>query len=185
MEHGAEQYRRYLAGDDDGIVELIKEYKDGLILFLNRYVSNIYVAEELAEETFFGLITKRPKFREKYAFKTWLYTIGRNIAINHLRQAGRFTDISVETENFPMQAVCSLEQAYMQKEEKILIHRALDKLPKDYATVLYLKFLEDMKNEEIAGVLKKSRRQVENLLYQAKRALKEELSKEGFEYEKL
>ena len=70
MEHGAKQYRRYLAGDDDGIVELIKEYKDGLILFLNRYVSNIYVAEELAEETFFGLITKRPKFREKYAFKT-------------------------------------------------------------------------------------------------------------------
>jgi len=185
MSNGAEHYARYLRGEDDGIVELIKEYKDGLILFLNRYVGNIHVAEELAEDTFFRLVTKKPRFQEKYAFKTWLYTIGRNIALSHLRQAKRFADLPPETENFPYQATGSLEQSYIRQEEKILIHRALGKLPKDYAAVLYLKFLEDMENEDIAGILKKSRRQVENLLYQAKRALKEELSKEGFQHEKL
>lgn len=185
MDKNAENYAHYLRGDDAGIVEVIRDCKDGLILFLNRYVANIHVAEELAEDTFFRLVTKKPKFQEKHAFKTWLYTIGRNVAIGYLRQAKHFSDVPADAENFPLQVVGSLEQAYMQKEEKILLHRALDKLPRDYAAVLYLKFLEEMKNDEIAGIMKKSKRQVENLLYQAKQALKEALQKEGFEYEKL
>lgn len=50
MDNGASSYRRFLEGDDSGIVEIIRDYKDGLILFLNRYVNNIHTAEELAEE---------------------------------------------------------------------------------------------------------------------------------------
>lgn len=52
MDNGACSYRRFLDGDDKGLVELVGEYKDGLILFLNGYVNNISVAEELTEETF-------------------------------------------------------------------------------------------------------------------------------------
>ncbi len=35
MGRGSENYRRFLDGDEAGLVEIIKEYKDGLILFLN------------------------------------------------------------------------------------------------------------------------------------------------------
>ena len=48
MFNGASSYRRFLNGDDNGLVEIVEEYKDGLILFLNRYVSNLYVAEDLS-----------------------------------------------------------------------------------------------------------------------------------------
>ncbi len=51
MDMGAKNYRRYLEGDDSGIVAIIDDYREGLILFLNRYVNNIHVAEELAEDT--------------------------------------------------------------------------------------------------------------------------------------
>ena len=47
MDNGASSYRRFLEGDDSGIVEIIRDYKDGLIFFLNRYVNNIHTAEEL------------------------------------------------------------------------------------------------------------------------------------------
>ena len=47
MENGASSYRHFLAGDDNGIVEIINEYKDGLILYLNQYVSDIHAAEDL------------------------------------------------------------------------------------------------------------------------------------------
>ena len=33
MDHGAHNYRRFLDGDDGGIVEIVRDYKDGLILF--------------------------------------------------------------------------------------------------------------------------------------------------------
>ena len=62
MDIGASSYRRYLDGDDTGLVEIIKENKDGLTLYINGYVNDIFVAEDLMEETFFKLATKRPRF---------------------------------------------------------------------------------------------------------------------------
>lgn len=190
MDNGACSYRRFLEGDDEGVVEIVRDYKDGLILFLNRYVNNVHIAEELAEETFFRIIIKKPRFARKGSFKTWLYTIGRNTAINYLKRAGRtlHTDLdelerlSGENENPEIE---SLEKAYIREEEKIVIHRALANINPDYGKVLYLKFFENMSNDGIAAVLKKNRRQVENLIYQSKRALRSELEREGFHYEGL
>ena len=45
MDNGESSYRRYLSGDDEGLVEIIRDYKDGLILYLNSIVSNIHTAE--------------------------------------------------------------------------------------------------------------------------------------------
>ena len=50
MDNGASSYRRFLDGDENGLVEIIRDYKDGLIFYLNGFTQNIYVAEELAEE---------------------------------------------------------------------------------------------------------------------------------------
>ena len=45
MDNGAESYRRFLQGDDKAFVEIIRDYKDGLILYLNGFVNNILTAE--------------------------------------------------------------------------------------------------------------------------------------------
>ena len=70
VDNGASSYRRFLEGDDNGITEIVTEYKDGLILYLNSYVNNISIAEELMEDTFFKLIIKKPMFFNRYSFKT-------------------------------------------------------------------------------------------------------------------
>ena len=190
MDNGACSYRRFLEGDDEGVVEIIRDYKDGLILFLNRYVNNVHIAEELAEETFFRIIIKKPRFVKKASFKTWLYTIGRNTANNYLKHAGRTLHADLEdldrlSGKIETPEIESLEKAYIREEEKIIIHRALANINPDYGKVLYLKFFENMSTDEIATVLKRNKRQVENLIYQSKRALKSELDREGFHYEGL
>lgn len=65
MDNGASSYCRFLAGDEQGIVEIIKEYKDGLLLYLNSIVGNIYTAEEITEETFVRLVFKSRNFPAK------------------------------------------------------------------------------------------------------------------------
>lgn len=185
MDNGASSYRRFLEGDDSGIVEIIRDYKDGLILFLNRYVNNIHTAEELAEDTFFRIVTRKPRFVEKYSFKTWLYTIGRNIAINHVKHFGKVASIPFEDLESIRSDEDALEQSYIREEQKIMLHKVLSKIKYDYSQVLYLKFFEDLTNEQIAVVMKKTKRQIENLIYQAKQSLKSELDKEGFQYEGL
>ena len=87
MDNGASSYRRFRDnGDISGFDEIVMDYSDGLMLYLTSIVGSIWTAEELTEETFFLLGTKKPKFKENYSFKTWLYTIGRNIALNYLKR---------------------------------------------------------------------------------------------------
>ena len=172
-------------GDDSGIVDIIKEYKDGLILYLNGFTGNIHTAEELMEDTFVKLITKTPKFSGKCSFKTWLYTIGRNVAIDSLRRRSKIFETSIDEYADLSGEEEGLEQAYIREERKITVHRALRKLKPEYQQVLYLIYFEGFDNAGAAAVMKKSKRQIENLVYRAKMSLKSELDKEGFIYEKL
>lgn len=185
MDNGASSYRRFLDGDDNGIVEIVGDYKDGLILYLNGYVDNLYIAEELTEDTFFRLMTKKPRFSGKSTFKSFLYAIGRNIAVDYIRHHSRLIGTPLEDMENYLSDELSLEQSYIKEERKIIIHRALSKLAPDYRTILWLVYFEGFSNKEAATILKKNNRQVKNLLYRAKQSLKSTLEKEGFVYEEL
>ena len=185
MDNGASSYRRFLDGDDDGIVEIIKDYKDGLTLYLNGYVNNIFVAEELMEETFFKLMMKKPRFTGKYAFKTWLYTIGRNVAIDYVRHNEKISNTPIEDLENHLFEEENIERSYLRKEQKIIVHKALRKLKAEYRQVLYLIYFEGFSNSEASSAMKKSKHQLENLVYRARMSLKSELDKEGFVYEEL
>lgn len=96
MDNGASSYRRFLDGDDEGIAEIVGDYKDGLILYLNSYVNQIFIAEDLAEDTFFRLITRKPRYSGKSTFKSWLYAIGRNVAVDFLRHNSKMLSTPIE-----------------------------------------------------------------------------------------
>ena len=185
MDNGASSYRRFLNGDDEGLTLIIKDYKDGLILYLNGYVNNIYVAEEIMEETFFKLAVKKPKFNEKSSFKTWLYTIGRNVAIDYIRHNSKILTSSIEDVENYLKDETNLENLYIKSEGKIIVHKAMSDLKPEYYQVLWLCFFEELSNQEAAHIMGKSKRQIENLLFRAKQSLKLLLDKEGFQYEKL
>lgn len=185
MDNGASSYRRFLEGDESGLEDIIKYYKDGLILYLLGYTKNIYVAEEIMEETFVKLVVKKPRFSEKYSFKTWLYTIGRNAAIDYFRKNSRIIPVPACDLAKIKSDEEDIEKSYIKEERKIAVHRTINKLYENYRQVLYLSFFEGMSNGEIAAVMKKNKRQVENLIYRAKQALKTELEKGDFIYEEL
>ena len=185
MDNGASSYRRFLDGDDEGLGEIVRDYKDGLMLYLNGFVNNIWVAEELMEETFFKIITKKPSFTAKNRFKTWLYTIGRNVAIDYLRHQSKIDQIPLEDAQNLIKDELDLEIAYLSEERNLLVHMAMKKLHPEYRQVLWLIYFDGFSSAEAGPVMKKSSRQMKNLVYRAKSALKSELDKEGFVYEEL
>lgn len=184
MDNGASSYRRFLEGDDTGLVEIIRDYKDGLILYLNGYAGNIHIAEEMTEDVFVKLGVKRPKYDERKAtFKTWIYTIGRNVAIDYLRRNRKQMTVSMEELQEIANEEYALDVFYIWEEQKIALHRAIRKLKVEYQQVLWLSYFEEFSNKEIAQIMRKSVRGVESLVYRARLAVKSELEKEGFEYE--
>ncbi len=180
MDNGARNYRRFLDGYDSGIVEIVEEYKDPLILYLNNYVNNIHTAEELAEDSFFKLMVKKPRFSGKSSFKTWLYAIGRNVAMDHVRRTSKLADELTED---VIAAEEDLERSYLREEQKIILHRRLAELKPEYREVLYLTYFEEQTNDQAAKIMKKSKRQIEMLVYRAKQSLRNQLEKDGFVYE--
>ena len=182
MDNGASSYRRFLDGDDNGITEIVENYKDGLILYLNGYVNNIFVAEELTEDTFFRLIIKKPKYSGKSTFKSWLYAIGRNVAVDYIRHNSKILNVPIDdVENYLIEEQ-NLEQSYIKEENMLIVNKALNELIPEYRNVLWLTYFEEFSNKETAIILKKTERQIKNLLYRARKALKSKLEKEGFEY---
>ncbi len=185
MENGASSYRRFLAGDESGIADIIRDYKDGLMLYMNSFVRNIHIAEELTEDCFVRLVVKKPKFKGKSSFKTWLYSIGRNLAIDYIRHNKKTMERNKEAYHALRMDEKSIENEYIKEEQKLMVHKTLKKMKAEYRQVIYLSFFENLSNAEISIVMKKNKRQIENLLYRAKLSLKNELDKEGFSYEKL
>ncbi|MBE6671618.1 MAG: RNA polymerase sigma factor [Ruminococcaceae bacterium] len=185
MDNGASSYRRFLEGDDSSFVEIIRDYKDGLILYLNGITCNIHTAEEAAEETFYKLVVKKPKYTPKASFKTWLYTIGRNTALDYMRKNSKKNDVSLyECSSFLKDEV-DLERSYIKEERKIILHRALNKLKTEHRQVLWLLYFENFTSKECAGIMAKSAHSIEAIAYRAKMALKKQLESEDFVYEEL
>ena len=184
MDNGAGSYRRFLDGDDNGFVEIVRDYKDGLILYLDSFVRNITVAEELAEDTFVRLGIKKPHFSGKSSFRTWVYAIGRNVTIDYIRKHAKAGTVSMD-ECAELADLESLENAYIQEERKIVIHKAMNKLKSEYRQVLWLIYFEGFSGKEAAKIMRKSTHNIETLTYRARQSLKSELIKEGFNNEKL
>lgn len=184
MGNDADRYRSFLDGDDDGLVEIINEYNEGLSLYINSIVKNICVAEEIMQETFVKLAVKKPHFNGKCKFKSWLYTIARNRAFDYLRYTSKFSDFSVD-ELFHLTDEADIENQYIANEERIELLGYMKTLKSEYFQVLYLMYFEGFDTADIAKIMHKSKRQVGNLLYRAKNSLKSQLEKAGFVYEGL
>jgi RNA polymerase sigma-70 factor (ECF subfamily) len=182
MDNGESSYRRFLAGDDEGLHEIICTYRAGLILYVNSFVQNIHTAEDLTEDTFAEIAINCPKFSAKSSFKTWLYAIARNITSKYLRKHAKLSVDPLESQVYLADEE-SLESNYIKTEQKHMVHQALHRLKLEYRQVLYLIYFEGFTNAEAALIMKKTSRQIETLLYNAKKALKSELERSGFDYE--
>lgn len=184
MDNGAGSYRRYLDGDETGFVEIVRDYKDGLIFYLDSFVRNITIAEELAEDTFVRLGVRKPHFAERSSFRTWLYAIGRNLALDYLRKRAKDAAVPLDDVGEPADAEL-LESAYIREERKLRIHRAMKKLKSEYRQVLWLRYFEGFSSKETGRIMRKSPHNIETLTHRAKQALKAELLREGFTDEDL
>ena len=177
MDNGASSYRRYLEGDQSAFDEIIMAYRESLTLFINGYVRNISTAEDIAMEVFAELIFHKRRYNFKSSLKTYVFSVARNKSIDHLRRNKKYSDFEANEKYFS--ELQDLTENVIKKEEQRAVHKALDDLKEDYRTVLYLIFFEDLSYDEIAKVMKKNKKQIDNLAYRAKISLRDRLEKEG------
>ncbi len=179
MDNGASSYRRYLNGDESAFHEIVKEYFDSLVFFIDRYVHDYAAAEDIALDAFTQLVVNRHRYNFQVSLKTYLFMIGRSRALDYIKHRNKIPMIPLsEAGSFASEAP-SLEEILLADERKRAVNRALAQLSDEMRLVILLVYFEELSPEETAKVLKKNRKQVYNLLYRAKTALRTILGEEG------
>lgn len=180
---GIDSYRRFLAGDKGGLEELVALYQRALLLFINGYVGDIALAEDIESDTFFELYKRKKPFSDDggASFKTYLFKIARNKALNAVKKRNRRRETSLDAVSAG--AGGEADEELLCEERARALHNALKKLPSDYREVLHLRYFEELSPENVAAATGRRKKQVYNLLARGRAALKEILLSEGFEYE--
>lgn len=177
MDNGACSYRRYLAGDESAFDEIMLELFDKLVFFINRYVQDLHAAEDIAMDAFADLIVHKDRYDFRVSLKTYLFMIGRSRALNYLKRRKRRSHVSLC--ELP-DTVCdkAAEAAFVRGEQQQIVSEALAALSMDMRVAVHLVYFEGLSYKETARVMKKSEKQVDNLLYRAKKELRILIGKE-------
>lgn len=148
-------------GNLDALSQLIARYQNRLYRYLLRLVRNPAEAEDLFQQTWLRVAEKISSFDPRRNFDSWLFTVARNLALDHLRRIRPHSldepfasDSGSET---PADRLLSREMLpldrILESERSGRLAAALLELPVVYREVVSLRFEEEMKLEEIAQVL--------------------------------
>ena len=174
--------RRLQGGEDAALAQLMQRWEIPVKRFIFRIVGNTAEAEDLAQEVFVRVYSKRATYRVGAKFSTWCFSIAANQARNRLRwwrrrpaislnawteAGGDTTDESRVGESASSNAVTH--------EQIAAVQAAVAALPLDLRTALVLFEYEDLSMAEIAAALDCSAKAVESRLYRARQQLKQVL----------
>lgn len=179
MENGESSYRRFLESDEQAFEQLIKEYFDPLVFFIDSFVRDIYASEDIAIDAFAYILANKGKYNFKVSFKTYLFMIGRSRALNYIKRKKLLKISSLEDIEDTVSDQIELEKAVLDNEAKRIINKAVDELPEKMRSAVHLVYFQNMTYAQAARVLGKNEKQIDNLLYRAKGLLKEHLGKDG------
>ncbi len=134
-------------------------YMDGLYGYAMVLSRNPAVAADLVQETYLRALKAKTSLRASSNVKGWLFTILRNIWLNHLRheRAGpkiaelepdeTLADVSVATSGDP-------HDLYVTKIEREKVRAAVQQLPVEFREIVILREYEELSYQEIANILK-------------------------------
>lgn len=171
-------YKAYLAGDDSGLELLVERYGDRLSYYIKGYIHDLQDSEDLMIESFAYLISKKPRIREG-AFRAYLYKMARNLSLRFITKKRLNHSFSLEEIDKEPESKILIEELIEKEEFNQSLHLCMDQLKSDYREALYLVYFENMHHSEAAKVMKKSERQVADLLYRGRNSLRKHLEGEG------
>jgi|GEM_PF-1021155 len=93
---GEELYRRYLAGDKEAFTELVRLYEQVLSFFINGFVGDMHETKHLLIDTFAQLAVSGGRFEGRSSLKTYLFAIGKHLALRYVKMRRCETHLSYE-----------------------------------------------------------------------------------------
>ena len=162
-ESDAELIAAFLGGRSSAFDMLVRRYESQLFGFLSRMLRNDELAEDVFQDAFLKVMNALPEYAERGRFRSWLFGIARNLALDTLRRRQREAGIFAHTQsddrenvNAPEEGVVDdaflPDQVTARAEFVTRLEQALEELPEAQREVVTLRYESGLTFREIAEI---------------------------------
>lgn len=162
-------------GKREIFAELYEEFLPRIFRYIRYRVNSEEVTEDLTSVVFEKALTNFEKYStEKATFSTWIFSIARNVVIDHYRTQARRPALSLEKAEIEVSSNEPLPEDTLEKlEEQEKLRACISQLPAEEQEIIALKFGSGMNNRQIARTTGLSESNVGTRLYRAVRKLRD------------
>ncbi len=167
-----------LAGRGGDFESLVRRHQHGVYAFLLRMTRDPDEAADLTQEVFIKVFSCLEQFNPAFRFKTWLYRIAANAAVDRKRRKKKdrsLHDLGVGDEDGSALIASTdpgPDDMLTARETRERIEAALADLPPSYRRVILLRFQAGLRYDEIALVTKLPLGTVKNRVFRAREMLR-------------
>jgi RNA polymerase sigma-70 factor (ECF subfamily) len=176
---------RIALGDEEALRDLIEKHQGAVYGTIAKMLGDPVEAQDLAQQVFVRVYRAAGSYRATAQFKTWMFTIVRNLVFNEHRRRSRATLVSlhpVEAEqgnsvgssglDLPDLANKTPAEGMLQQEMLGRINEAILALPEQQRLAIVLRRYDEFSYEQIAEILKTSVPATKSLLFRARETLR-------------
>ena len=183
---------RLRGGDAAALETLMERYASRVYRLAQGITRNEADAQEVVQDVFLTVFRKIHTFEGRAALGSWIYRVAANAALIKRRGKRAEVEVSFDSElptflpdghraGAPAFVLADWSQTpeaeLLSRETREILNQAIDALPDRYRTVLVLRDIEGLSNEEVAEVVGESVAAVKSRLHRARMALRERLTR--------
>lgn len=167
------------SGVPPSLARVVSELSEPLLRYLERYVGDHVIAQDLLQETLIRIDRGLPGFEGRASLKTWAFAIATRVAADHLRRPDnrvRIVDVDESTQLSDVDRLA--DKRLVIDEMNSCVRQVIDSLPEDYRAAIVLHDLEGMSAIETARVSGCSVATAKIRIHRARARLKRALEQE-------
>lgn len=158
-------------GDHDAFSELVRRYQNKVHRYVLQTIGCPDDAQDLTQDTFVKVFNQLDRWRPKALFRTWLFRIASNTAIDYLRKRRVWNHIPIDEVSDRLDYDFDIEARLDGQARFKRMIKALATLPPHFRQSILLRELEGMSYADISEVLSISEGTVKSRIARARRTL--------------
>ena len=158
-------------GNEASFKKAYLDYYDKLINIARRFNFTVLTPQDFVQETFLRLYNKKELLNEEVLLDKQLFTICKNIIINHLNRENKIIQLD------PLQFEMVQEEAETDffEERKEKLQNFINLLPEQQQKIFTLHKLENLSYKEIAAITDLSEKTIANHIYLASKFIRKKV----------
>ncbi|WP_433596479.1 sigma-70 family RNA polymerase sigma factor [Lysinibacillus xylanilyticus] len=155
------------------ITDFVMQNQEKYYRVAYQYVRNREDALDVVHDAIKKAYSNMNSLKNPEYIRTWFYRIVVNTALDLLRKKKK--NIVIDDE-----ILSNLDTGMMDKYEDVDLNNSLNALPEQYRSVIILRYIEDLKLDDIAEILNENLSTVKRRLYKALQILRIDMIEEDY-----